>query len=82
MHLIWRATTYLYLAAAVAAVLIGSERDFLTAATLAGVLALQVAMRRRLTVLTPVASPAMESRARPVRPRSPRAGIGIAAPNR
>jgi hypothetical protein len=41
-----------------------------------------VAMRRRLTVLTPVASPAMESRARPVRPRSPRAGIGIAAPNR
>ena len=67
MHLIWRATTYLYLTAAVAAVLFGSARDILTAATLVGVLALRAAMRR-LTVLTLVASPAMASHARPVRP--------------
>ena len=55
MHLMWRATTYLYLSAAVTAVLIGSARDILATASLAGILALQAAMRRDLDVRTPAA---------------------------
>ena len=75
MHLIWRATTYLYLTAAVTAVLIGSAKDILATASLAGVLALQAAMRRRhLIVLAPVVSPAMASRARLVRLGLPNLG--------
>ena len=64
MHLMWCATTYLYLTAAVTAVLVGSARDILITASLAGVLAFQRAMRRHLNVLPPVASPAMAAHAR------------------
>ena len=62
MHLMWRATTYLYLTAVVTGVLIGSARDILTTASLAGVLVLQAAMRRDLEVRTPVASTASQMR--------------------
>ena len=55
MNLMWRATTYLYLTAVVTGVLIGTARDIVITALLAGVLILQAAMRRDLAVRTPAA---------------------------
>ena len=62
MHPIWRGTTHLYLTAVVTGTLIGSARDILTTASLAGVLVLQAAIRRDLDVRTPVASTASHLR--------------------
>jgi hypothetical protein len=50
MHWTWRPTTYLYSTAALIAALVGSPRDILVAVSLTGVLAVQAAMHRRLTI--------------------------------
>jgi hypothetical protein len=66
MHLMWRATTYLYLTAILTAVLVGSTKDILVGASLAGVLAVQAAMHHRRTIPEPVAHSATASHTRPL----------------